>query len=90
MLKVLTIQKIWRIKTNTCKQAIRPKKKNHSSTINPATQKHLSMAQQGELLSMESVSPSMSTILQTRLANIDQRAQRLMKFSSTIQDNGLF
>jgi hypothetical protein len=40
---------------------------------------------------MDSFTPSMYTIIEDRLRNIEQRAQQLMKFINTIDDdNNLF
>ncbi|CAM4813315.1 unnamed protein product [Rotaria magnacalcarata] len=46
--------------------------------------------QQNQSLSIESFISSMHTIIETRLTNIEQRAQQLMKFIHTIDDSIFF
>ncbi len=70
------------MKVKSCKRSIHQKKKNHSSIIK--------LQQQEELLSIQSFNFSMRTIIEDCLVNIEQRAQQLMKFSSTINDDNFF
>ena len=55
---------------------------------NPA--ESINQHQQTALLPIQLFNKSMSTIIEARLANIEQRAQRLMSFSITISDNNFF
>jgi len=46
--------------------------------------------QHNQLFSIESFIPSMHTIIEARLTNMEERAQQLMKFGSTIDDTNFF
>ncbi|CAF3928411.1 unnamed protein product [Rotaria magnacalcarata] len=84
---------IWRAKIKSCKRAIREKKKtkNHSSSMmHQLTMEKIDRDQQNQSLSIESFISSMHTIIETRLTNIEQRAQQLMKFIHTIDDSIFF
>jgi hypothetical protein len=43
-----------------------------------------------QLFPIDSFIPSMRTIVEARLTNIEQRAQQLMQFANTIDDNKFF
>jgi hypothetical protein len=46
--------------------------------------------QQNQLFSIESWNPSMRTVIEARIINIEQRAQHLMTFINTIDDKNFF
>ena len=46
--------------------------------------------QHNESFSIEAFMPSMRIIIEARLSNMEQRAEQLMKFGNTIDDNNFF
>ncbi len=57
---------------------------------NQIAMERIQHSQHNQLFSIESFLPSMCTIIEARLTNMEQRAQQLMKFGSTIDDNNFF
>ncbi|CAF1030084.1 unnamed protein product [Adineta steineri] len=80
--QISIVQKIWRTKANSCKRAIGQKKKNHSSIMHPII---LNRMKQEQLIPIQPFTSPMSTIIESRLLNIEQRAERLITFRNIVQ-----
>ncbi|UJR18821.1 hypothetical protein I4U23_021949 [Adineta vaga] len=90
--QILTARKLWQAKFESCQKVIHHQKKKyplsmlHAITVNAENQK-----QQNESSKIPSFPPTMSTIVDARLSNMEERSRSLTYFfSSNIHDKPFF